>query len=164
VAGVDLMWELLKRADHRGYRVYFLGATPDVLGLVLDRVRRELPGVVVAGAHHGYFSDDEAEAVATDITRASADILLVAMPTPRKERFIHAYLGSLGVRVAMGVGGSFDVVAGVTRRAPSWLQRVGLEWAYRLAQEPRRLFKRYAVTNTKFIVLVGAELLRRRRS
>jgi len=162
VAGIDLMWELLQRANAHGFRVYFLGATQQTLDAVLERVRRELPGVVVAGAHHGYFGDEGAEAVVEGIASSRADILLVAMPTPQKERFVHAYLDRLDVAVAMGVGGSFDVLAGVTRRAPRWLQRAGLEWAFRLAQEPRRLFKRYAVTNAKFVALVASDALRKR--
>lgn len=163
VAGIDLMSELLQSANDRHRRVFFLGATEEIVERVVERVERELPGVIVAGRHHGYFSAaEEADVVAT-VAAASVDILFVAMPTPRKEEFIHRHLEHLEVRLAMGVGGSFDVLAGLTKRAPRWVQRAGLEWAYRLAQEPRRLFKRYAVTNARFVALVAGELVRRRR-
>jgi N-acetylglucosaminyldiphosphoundecaprenol N-acetyl-beta-D-mannosaminyltransferase len=161
VAGIDLMWELLRQADERRLRVFFLGATGDVVARDIQRVGRELPGVIVAGARDGYFEEADAQVVAAQVAEAQADILFVGMPTPRKEEFIQRHLPELGVRFAMGVGGSFDVIAGLTRRAPRWLQRAGLEWAYRLAQEPRRLFKRYALTNVRFVALVAGELARR---
>jgi N-acetylglucosaminyldiphosphoundecaprenol N-acetyl-beta-D-mannosaminyltransferase len=163
VAGIDMMWELLRRSDAKGYRVYFLGARQEVLERLLDRVRHEFPGVIVAGARDGYFQVSDEPSVAAAVTDAKADILFVALPTPHKEQFIHRNLPSLGVRFAMGVGGSFDVLAGLTRRAPRWMQRAGLEWAYRLAQEPRRLFRRYAVTNAVFVSLVVRELVGGRR-
>lgn len=163
VAGIDLMWELLRSAHERRLRVFFLGATADVLARVVDRVRDELPNVVVAGAHDGYFRDAEAESVAAEIAASRADLLFVAMPTPRKEQFLHRHLDAMAVGFAMGVGGSFDVVAGQTRRAPRWMQRAGLEWMFRIAQEPRRLFRRYAVTNIRFVALVAGELRRGRR-
>jgi N-acetylglucosaminyldiphosphoundecaprenol N-acetyl-beta-D-mannosaminyltransferase len=160
VAGIDLMWALLERANERGYRVFLLGATSEVVESVVERIRRELPGVQIAGSHHGYFGEADARDVAATVAASRPDILFVAMPTPRKEQFIHEHLATLGTRFAMGVGGSFDVLAGVTRRAPLLVQRAGLEWAYRLAQEPRRLFRRYAVTNARFVGLVARELLR----
>jgi N-acetylglucosaminyldiphosphoundecaprenol N-acetyl-beta-D-mannosaminyltransferase len=83
------------------------------------------------------------------------------MPTPRKERFIHDYLNSMAVPFAMGVGGSFDVLSGLTRRAPIWMQKSGLEWFYRLSQEPRRLFKRYAITNFEYSLMLASAMLKR---
>jgi N-acetylglucosaminyldiphosphoundecaprenol N-acetyl-beta-D-mannosaminyltransferase len=113
----------------------------------------------VAGARDGYFADDEAAAVCDAIRASRADLLFVAMSSPRKEYFVGEYGPKLGVPFVMGVGGSIDVIAGVTRRAPVAWQRMGLEWAFRLLQEPRRMFRRYAVTNTRFIVLLGLALL-----
>jgi N-acetylglucosaminyldiphosphoundecaprenol N-acetyl-beta-D-mannosaminyltransferase len=103
--------------------------------------------------HHGYFWDDE-EQVVEMIRRSSARLLFVAITSPKKENFINRWKDRLGVDFVMGVGGTFDVVAGKVRRAPVWMQRSGLEWAYRVAQEPRRMWKRYFTTNTKFALML----------
>jgi N-acetylglucosaminyldiphosphoundecaprenol N-acetyl-beta-D-mannosaminyltransferase len=161
VAGIDLFFGLLAEASRRAYRVYFLGAHPDVLMCVLAEVRCSYPGVVVAGAHDGYFRPGEEATIAAEIKDSGADLLFVAMSSPRKELFIHQWGRHTGVKVAHGVGGSFDIVAGVTRRAPGWWQEHGLEWLYRALQEPRRLGPRYLTTNTSFLTLVARELLRR---
>jgi N-acetylglucosaminyldiphosphoundecaprenol N-acetyl-beta-D-mannosaminyltransferase len=161
VAGIDLMAEILRRGAERGYRVYCLGATDHVLGLAVDRIRADHPGVRVVGRHHGYFRLDEEPAIAAAIASAKPDVLLVAMSSPRKERFLARWGDALGVPVCHGVGGSFDVLAGKVRRAPVSWQRLGLEWLYRVAQEPRRLGPRYLVTNSVFCALVLSALLRR---
>jgi N-acetylglucosaminyldiphosphoundecaprenol N-acetyl-beta-D-mannosaminyltransferase len=160
VAGIDLMMGMLARGDQRGYRVYYLGARSDVVQAVVDHTGRVYPGVVVAGMHHGYFTAAEEEPIAADIARAAPDILLVAMTSPRKEEFLARWSRHLAVPVCHGVGGSFDVVAGVVERAPEAWQRLGLEWLYRVKQEPRRLWKRYLITNTAFVWMVFAALLR----
>lgn len=157
VAGIDLMFGMLERGSVRGYRIFCLGATPEVLGRALAVFARDYPGVVIAGSHHGYFSEPEEAAVAAQIDAAKADILIVAMTSPRKEQFIARWGGSLGVTVCHGVGGSLDVVAGKVQRAPAAWQRLGLEWLYRVKQEPRRLWRRYLVTNTMFVALVFSE-------
>jgi N-acetylglucosaminyldiphosphoundecaprenol N-acetyl-beta-D-mannosaminyltransferase len=159
VAGTDLMHELLALAEEKGYRVYFLGARAEVLERALERLRETYPALQVAGARDGYFSDDEEAGVAAAVATSRADILFVAMSSPRKEYFLGAHGPRLGVPFVMGVGGSIDVVAGVTRRAPLVWQRAGCEWLYRLLQEPRRMFRRYAVTNTRFAMLVARALL-----
>ena len=159
VAGIDLMYALLDLADRRGYRVYFLGARAEVLERALERLRESYPGLKVAGARDGYFTDDEATEVCDVIRASHADVLFVAMSSPRKEYFLGEYGSDLGAPFVMGVGGSVDVIAGVTRRAPAVWQRLGLEWLFRLLQEPRRMVRRYAVTNTRFIALVGLRLL-----
>jgi UDP-N-acetylglucosamine 2-epimerase (non-hydrolysing) len=153
VTGIDLMEQLLDLAERRRYRVYVLGGREDVLDTAIERVRRRHPGLEVAGYRDGYFSADEEPAVAAQIRRARPDMLFVAMPTPRKEYFLARWGDELAVPFSMGVGGAIDVLAGVTRRAPAVLQRLGLEWAFRLAQEPRRLFRRYLVTNFRFVLL-----------
>lgn len=162
VAGIDLMHEMLAAADEKGYRVYFLGAKPDVLETAIEKLRRQHPRLVVAGSQHGYFSDEETDAVAQAIRESKADILFVAMSSPRKEHFLGRLGRDLGAPFTMGVGGSIDVVAGVTRRAPKAFQRAGLEWLYRMLQEPRRLGKRYLLTNGKFVAMVFREKLTRR--
>jgi N-acetylglucosaminyldiphosphoundecaprenol N-acetyl-beta-D-mannosaminyltransferase len=160
VTGIDLMMGMLTRANAAGYRVYCLGATPEVLGGVLGRIKREYPGIAIAGSHHGYFKETEEGAVAAHIEAARPDILLIAMTSPRKERFLSRWSRQLAVPVCHGVGGSFDVFAGYVQRAPERWQRMGLEWLYRIKQEPRRLWKRYFTTNSAFVAMVAGALLR----
>jgi N-acetylglucosaminyldiphosphoundecaprenol N-acetyl-beta-D-mannosaminyltransferase len=161
VAGIDLFESLLGLADRRGLRVYLLGAKPEVLARVVDEIGHRWPGVVVAGARDGYFTEAESDAVAADIAAAGADMLFLGMTTPKKEIFLGTYGDRLGVPVLHGVGGSFDVLAGVTRRAPRLWQRLGMEWAYRMLQEPRRLARRYLVTNVAFLGLTALERVHR---
>jgi N-acetylglucosaminyldiphosphoundecaprenol N-acetyl-beta-D-mannosaminyltransferase len=162
VAGIDLFSRLLAVAAQRALRVYFLGAETTVLALLLTKVRRAFPGLVVAGARDGYYPAEQDRDVAAEIRESGADMLFVGMTSPRKELFISRWGPLTGVKVAHGVGGSFDVLAGVTRRAPLWWQDHGLEWLYRTAQEPARLGRRYLTTNAHFITLVSRELIRRR--
>ncbi|MBS1863409.1 MAG: WecB/TagA/CpsF family glycosyltransferase [Actinobacteria bacterium] len=162
VAGIDLMHRMLAAADNLGYRVYFLGAKPEVLETAIEKLRAQLPDLIVAGRQHGYFKDAETDAIAAAIRESKPDILFVAMSSPRKEHFLGRLGRDLGAPFTMGVGGSIDVVAGVTTRAPKYLQRAGLEWAYRMLQEPRRLGKRYLLTNFKFVGMVLRELVTRR--
>lgn len=162
VAGIDLMGRILELAEAHGYRVYLLGARSEVLRRAVTNIRARHPRLVVAGYRDGYFRDHEADGVAADVIAARPEILLVGMSSPRKEYWIDERGAELAVPLLMGVGGSFDVWAGVVSRAPSLLQRIGLEWLHRLLQEPRRLWRRYLVTNTVFLGLVGWELARRR--
>jgi N-acetylglucosaminyldiphosphoundecaprenol N-acetyl-beta-D-mannosaminyltransferase len=161
VPGIDLMLRILERGDSGHYRVYLLGATPEVVETAANRMRERYPGVSIVGFQHGYFSEDEQEKVAAAIIAARADVLFVAMTSPRKERFLARWSARLGVPVCHGVGGSFDVVAGKVQRAPAAWQRLGLEWLYRVRQEPRRLWRRYLGTNTVFAGLVLAGMARR---
>lgn len=160
VTGADLFPAALQLAQRRGWPVYLLGARHDVLEQVLVRVRREYPELVIAGSRDGYF-DPSDTAVADAIAATGARLLFVGMPSPRKERWLAEHLERTGVTFAMGVGGTFDIWAGVSRRAPEWAQRAGLEWLYRFAQEPRRMWRRYLVGNTRFLLLVAREALRR---
>lgn len=162
VAGIDLFEALLDLADRDHLRVYLLGARPEVLARVVEVVHQRWPDVVVAGSRDGYFTDDEAPEVAREIRAARADLLFLGMTTPKKEIFLGTHGPTLDVPVQHGVGGSFDVLAGVARRAPRSWQRLGMEWAYRLLQEPRRLARRYLVTNTLFLLLLAEERVRRR--
>jgi N-acetylglucosaminyldiphosphoundecaprenol N-acetyl-beta-D-mannosaminyltransferase len=160
VPGIDLMMSTLRLANARGYRIYFLGATDSVLKSVLERVQREFPGAVVAGCRNGFFADSDHEQVARQIAASHADILFIAITSPKKETFMARWSGVMGVPVCHGVGGSFDVYAGKVRRAPEKWQRLGLEWLFRLKQEPRRLAGRYLVTNAMFCAMLGSELAR----
>jgi N-acetylglucosaminyldiphosphoundecaprenol N-acetyl-beta-D-mannosaminyltransferase len=155
VAGPDLMERLLELAEREDYPVYFLGARAEVLELFEAAVRTMHPRLAIAGRHHGYFSDDEA--VADDIRASGARLLFVAISSPRKEFFLSKNLERIGPLFAMGVGGSFDLLAGVHRRAPRWMQEAGLEWLWRLIQEPRRMWKRYLIGNARFLVLTVKE-------
>ena len=160
VAGIDLCESLLALADRQGLRVFLLGARPEVLAALCEVIADRWPGVVVAGTRDGYFAEEETGEIAETIAGSGADLLFLGLPTPMKETFLARYGDGLGVPVLHGVGGSFDVLAGVTRRAPARWQRLGMEWAYRLLQEPGRLWKRYLVTNVAFCGLVLRELVR----
>jgi N-acetylglucosaminyldiphosphoundecaprenol N-acetyl-beta-D-mannosaminyltransferase len=161
VAGIDLMQELLALAERRGYRVFILGAKRDVLATALRHIKQRHPELSVAGIRDGYFSDEDAAAVAAEVAAHRPDVVFVAMSSPRKEYWLGQYGHRLGAPFVMGVGGSVDVLAGHVRRAPVVLQRLGLEWIFRLAQEPRRLFGRYLSTNTRFVIYVLRELVHR---
>lgn len=162
VAGIDLFEQLLGEASRRGYRVYFLGARPDTLARLLAEVRWRYPRLDVAGSRDGYFPPGQEAAVAAGIRRSAPDLLFVGMSSPRKELFLSQWGPRTGAAVTHGVGGSFDVLAGVTRRAPVWCQNHGLEWLYRAWQEPARLGRRYLATNGRFMALLARELMRRR--
>ena len=153
VTGIDLMQELFALAERKQYGVYVLGARAEILEQALSRVRRQHPELRIVGHRDGYFSEEQEHDVVAAVRRTQPDLLFVAMPSPRKERFIGRWREELDVPLCMGVGGSIDVIAGVTRRAPRPLQRLGLEWAYRLAQEPRRLLRRYLAGNWRFVTL-----------
>lgn len=159
VAGVDLMQELLAHAETSGWRVYILGARGEVLERAVARIRDRHPSLRLAGYRDGYFAPDQDAAVAAEIRACRPAILFVAISSPRKEYFLGAHGRELGVPFVMGVGGAVDVLAGVTRRAPVAVQRVGLEWLYRTLQEPRRLVGRYVRTNARFLGLLARELV-----
>jgi len=163
VTGIDLMMEMLRQGDRAGWRLYCLGATPDVLSRTIDTIAQDFPGVRIAGSHHGYFEAEDETELARSISDAKADILLVAMTSPKKEQFLARWRETLGVPVCHGVGGSFDVLAGKVQRAPEAWQRLGLEWLYRVKQEPGRLWRRYLLTNLMFLRLLAREMVHRRR-
>ncbi len=151
VAGIDLMEALVADAAARGHRVFFFGAKQEVVDRMLEVLRVRHPDLVVAGSHHGYVKREDEPALVEAIRAARADLLFVAMGTPAKEYWISRNFAACGVTVAMGVGGSFDVISGLVRRAPAWMQRAGLEWLFRLLQEPRRLWRRYLTTSAIFV-------------
>lgn len=162
VAGVDLMAGLLATGSAQHLRAYFLGARAEVIGTLVRRCRQEHPGLIVAGFRHGYFGADEHARVVAEIRDCVPDLLFVGMPSPFKETWCEEHREALNVPVIMGVGGSFDVLAGYVRRAPRLLQSLALEWSWRLAMEPRRMWRRYLVTNSQYLWLAAGEILRRR--
>jgi N-acetylglucosaminyldiphosphoundecaprenol N-acetyl-beta-D-mannosaminyltransferase len=160
VTGIDLMHALFEAARLRGHRVYLLGAREQVLERAAAEVQSSYAGISIVGRHHGYFGPDEEPEIVSSIAEAHADMLFVALETPAKELFLARNRERLGIPFVMGVGGAFDVLAGLRRRAPGWMRRAGLEWLYRLAQDPRRLAARYVVGNSRFIWLVVRERVR----
>jgi N-acetylglucosaminyldiphosphoundecaprenol N-acetyl-beta-D-mannosaminyltransferase len=160
VAGIDLFESLLQLADANRHRVYLLGARQEVLDRVVAVVAERWPGAEVVGTRNGYFTDDESAEVAAQIAASGADMLFLGMTSPKKEIFLGSHALTMGVPVMHGVGGSFDVLAGVTQRAPLHWQRWGMEWAYRLVQEPRRLWRRYLMTNSAFAAMLLRERIR----
>jgi N-acetylglucosaminyldiphosphoundecaprenol N-acetyl-beta-D-mannosaminyltransferase len=158
VAGVDLFHNLLDMSVEKGFPVFLLGAEEDVVTKTATKVKELHKGIQVAGYHHGYFFNgkegDDEEAVVKQIKESGARLLFVAITSPKKENFINKWQDQLGVDFVMGVGGTFDVVAGKVKRAPIWMQNYGLEWFYRVMQEPGRMWKRYAETNSRFAWLL----------
>jgi N-acetylglucosaminyldiphosphoundecaprenol N-acetyl-beta-D-mannosaminyltransferase len=139
VAGYDLMTECLQEAAGKGIPVYFLGARPQVLEQAVNKAQKRFPGLNVAGSRHGYFHEDDEEDIVREIRSLKPSLLLVALGVPKQEKWISRYREKLPPCAVIGVGGSFDVLAGKLTRAPGWMQRAGLEWLYRLAKEPARI-------------------------
>jgi N-acetylglucosaminyldiphosphoundecaprenol N-acetyl-beta-D-mannosaminyltransferase len=159
VAGIDLMESVLRVCAEKGFRPYFLGARQEVVEKAAVEARLRYPGLEFAGLRNGYFKPEDESGIVAAVNESGADCLLIGMPTPRKERFLAAYAEALRPAFLMGVGGSFDVLAGEVPRAPDSMQKVGLEWLHRLMQEPRRMAWRYLSTNAVFAVLLCSALL-----
>ena len=150
VTGIDLLVNILAVCAEEGFKPYFLGAAPEVVTRAADKIALEYPSLRFAGVRDGYFKADQESQIVSEIQKSEADCLFIGMPTPRKERFLAAHRDRLNVPFIMGVGGSFDVLAGKVRRAPVNMQILGIEWLYRVYQEPRRMWWRYTKTNTLF--------------
>ena len=163
VSGVDLMRLLLEQGDKRGLRIFLLGTTQERLEVLERVIRARYPGVTIAGSRNGYFKAPDYPEIARLIREANADLLLVGMPAPFKEIWVEQHRDLLQTPCVIGVGGAFDVMAGFVARAPRLVQEVGMEWFWRMAMEPRKLFKRYLVTNSQFIALLGKTMILRRR-
>jgi len=158
VAGIDLMVNLVELAHKKKYKIFFFGAKEDVVAEVVKKYTNQYSSDIIAGYRNGYFNKNDEQNIAKQIAESGANILFVAISSPTKENFLYENKTLLQeVNFVMGVGGSFDVVAGKVKRAPLWMQDIGLEWFYRFIQEPKRMWKRYLVGNTKFILLVLKE-------
>ena len=153
VAGIDLFLKLISMSAKNNYPIYLLGSKDEVVKNTASKLQSLYPKINIAGYHHGYFWENEEEIV-EKIKASGAKLLFVAITSPKKENFINRWKEKLGVTFVMGVGGTFDVVSGKVKRAPLWMQKYGLEWFFRIIQEPRRMWKRYLVTNTKFVGLI----------
>jgi len=162
VAGVDLTERLLAEGASRGLSVYFLGARPEVVRDLAAYCHRKYPGLKVAGWRDGYFGAEDHSKIVEEIARLAPDMLFVGMPSPFKETWCQRHREALGVPVIVGVGGTFDVLTGYVRRAPRALQVAGMEWSWRLAMEPRKMWRRYLSTNTEFMWLTAQEVFRAR--
>ena len=157
VAGIDLMQELLVLANKKGYSVYFFGAKEEVLTDMLAIFKKDYPNLQVVGYRNGYFSSKDEEVIQEDIREKNPDFVFVGITSPKKEYLIKKFMDNGVNAVFMGVGGSFDVLSGHIKRAPKWMQKANLEWLFRVANEPKRLFKRYFVGNATFIKRVVHE-------
>ncbi|MFF2877748.1 WecB/TagA/CpsF family glycosyltransferase [Gottfriedia sp. NPDC057991] len=157
VTGIDLFENLVKISSLKEYKLFFFGASEDVVKRVVNIYKEKYPEINIVGYRSGYFTEAEEKKIVNDIKKVEPDILFVAFSSPKKEYWINKYLYDLNVPFVMGVGGSFDVIAGLTTRAPKWMQQAGLEWFHRFIQEPKRMFKRYIVGNLKFCYLVLLE-------
>ena len=162
VAGIDLMANLVEMAHRKRYKCFFFGAKEEVVRRVTDIYAERYGRELIAGYRNGYYAREEEEAIARQIRESGANILFVAISSPKKELFLNAYNHILkNVNFTMGVGGSFDVVAGIVGRAPRWMQKTGMEWFFRLVQEPRRMWRRYLIGNFLFIRLILMEKIKR---
>lgn len=153
VTGIDLFQRLVGQASEKGYSIYLFGAKEEVVTKVKAIFEDRYPGIQIAGYRNGYFTEADEPQIVSDMAASGADMMFVAFSSPKKEYWVHKYIDQIGTPFVMGVGGSFDVVAGVTDRAPTWMQEHGLEWFYRFIQEPGRLWKRYIIGNLKFVAL-----------
>lgn len=141
VSGVDLVERVCALSADKGYRIYFLGAAPGVAELAAEKLRLKHPGCNIVGVRHGYFPSDSDTVVAQEVAQFRPDFLFVAMGIPRQEKFIKATMPIIRASVAIGVGGSFDVFSGRTKRAPYLFQKLKLEWAWRLLLNPKKISK-----------------------
>lgn len=162
VAGVDLFESLMQRSAQKGWRVFLLGAREEVVSGVCNIYQKKYPGLPIAGYRNGYWKPEEEAGVVEQIKAANADLLFVAISSPKKEQFLGKYQAEMKIPFAMGVGGTFDVAVGKVKRAPIWMQKSGLEWFYRFLQEPRRMFKRYFIDDMAFFWLLLREASARR--
>jgi N-acetylglucosaminyldiphosphoundecaprenol N-acetyl-beta-D-mannosaminyltransferase len=156
VASIDLMYALFEQAAQRPLRFFMLGAKPEVVASARATYQKDYPHLQIVGHHDGYFSVEEEPTIVEQINAAQTDILLIAISSPKKEEFVARNQDQLTLPFALGVGGSFDIAAGLATRAPKWMQRAGLEWLWRVANEPARIGKR-ALDDVTFLRYLPGE-------
>lgn len=159
VATVPLTYALMQRLAPSGGTVFLLGAEAPVVEKARQELARRFPGLRVVGTRNGYFLEGEEEAIVDQIKAAQPQVLLLGISSPKRELFVTRNRHRLGVPVIMGVGGLLDILGGRTKEGPQWLRKYGLMWFYRFAKEPRRLWKRYTLTNGRFVWIVLKEAL-----
>ncbi len=158
VAGIDLFEALLPVSEKKGYKVFLLGTKPEILEKAREVYQERYPGLQIVGHHHGYYKQEDEPEIARQIEESGAQLLFIAITSPKKEEFVDRNRKALsGVGFVLGVGGSFDIAAGVYDRAPDWMAKAGIEWTYRLWQEPKRMYKRYLVEDSKFLGMLAKQ-------
>ena len=155
VAGIDLMENLIRLAHKKKYCCFFLGAKEEVVKNVVSYYSVKYSENIIAGFRDGYFDEKDEKDIIKKIKESDAEFLFVAITSPKKEIFLNKYKNELkNINLIMGVGGSFDVIAGTVKRAPKYMQVIGLEWFFRFIQEPKRMWRRYLIGNFKFVILI----------
>ena len=152
VPGAELMPAICERSVKKGYKLFLLGAAPEVNEKAVDVLKKLYPGINIVGHQHGYFSEDGTQDLIERINDSGTDVLFIALGSPRQELWMEEYLPRLNVKVCQGVGGTFDVIAGKVKRAPKIFRKTYLEWLYRLLMQPKRIFRQ--TTYPKFVYLV----------
>ena len=160
VACPDLAEDILVLANKYNYRIFLFGAEEKSLLKSIKNIKVNFPNLHISGYRNGYYKPEDEDSIVKMIQNARPDILFLGMPSPQKELFVEKYKDELQVKYFLGVGGLFDIISGKTKRAPIWMQQKGLEWLYRLMQEPKRMWKRYLFGNSKFILIVLKEKLK----
>jgi exopolysaccharide biosynthesis WecB/TagA/CpsF family protein len=162
--GTDFVPDFCKYTCQKEYRLFLLGAKPGVAKVAANKLEKLAPGLIITGYHHGYFKKNETYEIISRINNTRSDILLVAMGNPRQEIWIERYIDKIDVPVCIGVGALFDYLSGRVIRAPRWMLNAGMEWVFRLVVEPKRLWKRYLIGNTQFIIRFYRELWNKRNT
>jgi N-acetylglucosaminyldiphosphoundecaprenol N-acetyl-beta-D-mannosaminyltransferase len=162
VSGTDLFELLLEECEKRSRSVYFLGSREQVLLKMIDYIKEKHPKLRIAGYRNGYFTDIDDERIINEINASKADVLFIGISSPKKEVWANKHKNRITVPIIKGVGGSFDVLAGTVSRAPKWMQECGLEWLHRVIKEPKRMLKRYLITNSYFLYLTIKYLIARK--
>lgn len=157
VACPDLVDDILAMAEKNNFSVFLFGAKERNLLLCKKNLKKNYPNLIIAGYRNGYYKEEDELAIINTINNANPDILFLGMPSPRKELFAEKYRYNLTAKYIFGVGGLFDILSGLKKRAPGWIQKIGMEWFYRFAQDPFRLWRRYLIGNFKFLWLVNKE-------
>jgi N-acetylglucosaminyldiphosphoundecaprenol N-acetyl-beta-D-mannosaminyltransferase len=157
VACPDLADDILSMAEKNHFSIFLFGAKERNLLLSKKALKERFPNLLIAGCRNGYYREDDELAIVDQINRTNPDILFLGLPSPCKELFVEKYRSEINAKYILGVGGLFDILCGLTKRAPLWVQKIGMEWFYRFSQEPLRLWKRYLIGNFKFIWYVYKE-------
>jgi N-acetylglucosaminyldiphosphoundecaprenol N-acetyl-beta-D-mannosaminyltransferase len=168
ISGSDLIRPLIERAAAEGLSCFFFGGKPGIAEKAAATLQGEYPGLVVAGCHSppfGFETDEAADRAAVDVVVAARpQLVFVALGSPKQEAWMHRHRGALGGAVTLGIGASLDFIAGVVQRAPPWMSQAGLEWVYRLLQEPGRMYERYLVRDRAIVGIAWRTWSQHRRS
>ncbi|MGH9689391.1 MAG: WecB/TagA/CpsF family glycosyltransferase [Candidatus Acidiferrales bacterium] len=166
VYGPELMLSFCETTASKGYRHFLYGGSPEVCDRLSETLRQRFPGILIVGAYSPPFrplTPGESSEIVDTINRAAPDVVWVGLSTPKQERWMHEHRSRLRVPVLVGVGAAFDINSGTKKQAPEWMREHGFEWLFRLVQEPRRLWRRYLVCGSQFVLLVAMEFLGVRR-